>query len=79
MTTQAQTVPSNVRAEMARRGITQATVARALGKTQQAVSARLNGKVAFDVDELHVVAELLSLTPADLLTPVSASTARNAS
>jgi len=79
MSAQAQTVPGNVRAEMARRRITQATIASALGKTQQAVSARLNGKVAFDVDELATVAGVLGVDPADLLTPAGARRAERVS
>lgn len=78
MTAQAQAVPGNVRAEMARRRVTQAQLAEALGKTQQAVSARLNGRVAFDVNELHTVAEVLDIDVTDLLT-AGARTQRSAS
>ncbi|GEA79964.1 helix-turn-helix domain-containing protein [Cellulomonas uda] len=60
-------VTGNVRAEMARKRISQALVADRLRLTQQAVSNRLNGRVPFDVDEIVAVAELLEVDPAALL------------
>ena len=57
---------------MARRGVRQSALATALGITQQSVSARLNGRVAFTVDELETVAGSLDLTLADLIDPTSA-------
>lgn len=57
----------NVRAEMARAGVTQATIAAALGLSQAAVSARLLGKTPFDVNELTVIAGVLGVAAADLL------------
>jgi len=60
-------VAGNIRAEMARGNITQGAIANALGLTQQAVSRRLKGVVAIDLDELAVIAEVLGTTRAALL------------
>jgi len=60
-------VAGNARAEMARRRVTQQRLAHRLGISQQGVSARLNGRVAFSVDELVAVADELGVTPAALL------------
>jgi len=64
---------------MARQRVTQATIAAALGTSQQAVSARLNGRVAFDVNELALVATILKVDSAELLTPAGARGVRSAS
>lgn len=53
---------------MARSRVSQAQLGQALGLTQQAISRRLNGVVAFDVDELAVTADLLSVPIASLIT-----------
>jgi len=63
-------VARNVRAEMSRRRITQAVVARHLNLSQPAVSQRLIGSVEFKVSELQAVAELLGVSTASLLLPV---------
>lgn len=63
-------VASNVRAELARRGLTQRELADKLGLTQTAISSRLRGIVAFDVDELAVVAETLGVRIESLMTGV---------
>lgn len=76
MQTHAQAVAANVRAEMARRQVTQATLAAALGVTQQAVSRRLRGDVDFTVSELQAVADVLEVPVADL---IPASVLRSAS
>lgn len=57
----------NIRAEMARRRMPQAQLASALSMTQQAVSARLNGRTPIDVDELATIARELGVDPAALL------------
>ncbi len=61
-TSPALSVGSNVRAEMARRGITQQTLAVHLGISQAQVSKRLNGAIAFDVNELQSAAEFLGVS-----------------
>lgn len=67
-----QTVADNIRAEMARRKKSQRDVAEALGSSQPAVYRRLAGEVAFDVDELGAIADLLEMDVRDLL-PATAS------
>jgi len=64
-----ETVAGAVRAEMARHRprVTQAQLARALDLAPMSVRARLTGRIAFDVDELAAIAELLDLSPHDLL------------
>ena len=61
---------STIRLLLTKRRCTQTDLARALGVTQPAISARLRGSVAFDINELVAVAEFLdvplpSLLPAD--------------
>ena len=70
--TQAELVGANVRAEMSRRSIPQRDVAAALGISQPSLSARLSGRVAFDVNEIFTVATLLGLSSADLITTTPA-------
>lgn len=57
---------------MARRRIPQSTLAEALNISQAAVSRRLSGKVAFDVNELEAVASVIGVPAADLITPALA-------
>ena len=65
-TTPTATTGVNVRAEMARRGVTQMTLARKIGLSQAAVSARLKGKTPFDINELVQIAVALDV-PLDAL------------
>ncbi len=60
-------VASTVRAELARVGLRQIDLARALGMTQQAVSARLRGATPFGLSDLEVLSEMLGISPADLV------------
>jgi transcriptional regulator with XRE-family HTH domain len=46
---------------MARRNITQRSMAARLGMTQQALSRRLSGEVRFDVEELGQIADMLGI------------------
>jgi len=66
-----QAVAGEVRAEAARRRVSQRAIAVALGVSQTAVSRRLNGEIPFDVDELGKVAELLGVPPAQFLERVA--------
>lgn len=66
-------VAANVRAELARRRITQTDVAQRLGVSRQNVAQRLNGSVDFRVGELIAVADMLGITIAELLNGVKAS------
>lgn len=55
-------VAANIRAEMARRGLTQGEVAARVGMTQQAVSRRLSGRFGITVDDLERFCAALGLT-----------------
>jgi len=52
---------ANIRAEMARRKVSQTTIANHLGLSQTSVSARLAGRVTFDINEIHAIAALLGV------------------
>ncbi|MGO2069870.1 helix-turn-helix domain-containing protein [Glutamicibacter arilaitensis] len=56
-----------VKAWLARRGMTQGHLAEALGVSQGAVSQRILGKVSFSIDELLIVSGLLNVTLGQLL------------
>jgi predicted XRE-type DNA-binding protein len=62
-----QAVANTIRAELARRSLTQADLANALGVTQPAVSRRMTGQVPFDVEELAKAAALLGLPVSALI------------
>lgn len=67
-----QRVAANVRAEMARRSVTQSDLALTMGRSQHFVSRRLLGKVPFDIDELDQIASQLGVDLADLIAEASA-------
>lgn len=60
-------VASTVRAELARRDVSQALVAERLGLSQAAMSRRLRAKVEFTVSELVTIADVLDVDPSALL------------
>jgi transcriptional regulator with XRE-family HTH domain len=60
-------IASNLKAEMARRDVTQASLARKLGRPQQFVSRRLSGQVVLTVDELGDFASAIGIPLADLV------------
>jgi transcriptional regulator with XRE-family HTH domain len=62
-------VTTSVRVEMALRREHQSDLARALGLTQTSVSARLNGRTRWSVDDLDKLAEHFGVTVADLVNP----------
>ena len=64
-------VSMEVRAWMARRNLTQADLATALGISRQAVSLKLGGKTAWSVDDVAVVARVLEVPVTALLQPPS--------
>ena len=66
------TVAANVRAEMARQRKRQADLGDVLGLTQGAVSKRMSGSVALDVDEVGKIATFLGVPVAALLGEVAA-------
>lgn len=63
---QSAAVASEVRAAIARSRKTQADLARVLGVRQQAVSARLAGRVPFRADEIATIAAWLDVPVATL-------------
>lgn len=71
--TTAEQVGANVRAEMARAGLSQAALAAILGLSQPAISKRLRGIQAFDVDEVARAAEALGIDVASLMSITSTS------
>ena len=60
-------VAANIRAELARQGISQTDLANSLHKSQPTVSRRLLGRVPFSVDELDIIADLLDVPMAQLV------------
>lgn len=70
--TAAQRTAANVRAEMARKRISQTKLAESLGWSQGAVSRRLSGRVALDLDELERIADQLGVTISELIVEVAA-------
>lgn len=65
--TAAERVAANIRAELARKGISQAELAASLNKSQPTVSRRLLGRVPFSVDELDIIAAILDVPMAELV------------
>ena len=63
----AEHVGANVRAEMARRRISQTSIADEVGMTQSAISRRLRGVTPFDVSTLALVAACLNVPVASLI------------
>lgn len=63
----AEIVSRHIRAEMVRNDKTQADIAAVLGLSQQAVSRRLVGKVAFELAEVVTLAEFFKVSVAHLL------------
>lgn len=65
--TAAQRIADNVRAEAARRKVSQTTIAVHLGLTQPGISRRMHGRVPFTGAELAEVAHLLEIPVNDLI------------
>lgn len=59
-------VARNIRAELARRGISQRHLTEALGVTYTGVTRRLSGRTPLDVDEVAAVARYLGVPVSDL-------------
>ena len=66
-------VRDEVRAWMGRTGTTQVDLAEVLGISQPNLSARLQGKTAFVIHDLAVIAGYFGVTLADLLGPVASA------
>lgn len=62
-----QRVGSGVRAEMARAGMSQVTLARVLGISPNALRRRLLDEVSFSVREVDVICQLFDIGPHELI------------
>lgn len=51
-----------LRGAMAEAGITQRSIAEAIGKNENTVTKCFNGKRSFDVEEVDIICELLGIT-----------------
>jgi len=60
-------VAAEIRAEMARRNVTQRALSEATGMHVAALGARLKGRRPITVDELTTIAIALDVEPADLM------------
>lgn len=60
-------VAEEVRVWLARRRMSGAELARRLGRSQTFVAKRLDGRQAFDVDDLEQVASILEVSAAQLI------------
>lgn len=60
-------IASNVRAEMARRRITQTEIAKKAGIPQSGLSRRLVGSTPFTVNEIERIAEVLDIQVNELI------------
>ena len=60
-------VANNIRAEVARRRLSQVKLAEQVGIRQQALSRRLNGTTPFRIDELARIAEVLDIPLSELV------------
>lgn len=58
---------NNIRAEMARRWMTQAHLAAAIGMSQVSLCERLTGRTPIDVNELGAIAAAFGMSPAALV------------
>lgn len=65
-------VAATVRAELARKRISQTTLGEVLNLSQTAVSRRLGGRKAFDINELHAIARHLGIPLSALVGKVAA-------
>lgn len=54
-------IAANVRAEVARRGVSQSALAELLGMNQAGISRRLSGRIDFSASEIAALAEYLSV------------------
>lgn len=52
---------------MARKGVTQMRLSQVLMVSQTGVSKRLRGKIAFDVNEMGILADFFDVDPTELL------------
>jgi transcriptional regulator with XRE-family HTH domain len=66
-------VANNIRAELARRRISQSVPAELLGLTHSSISRRLRGEVPFRDSELAIIANFLDVEVSALFTDLGAA------
>lgn len=67
ITPYADTVRRNVKAELARRGVSQSSLSRQVGGSPQALARRMTGDIPFNVDDLARISNALGV-PVEVLT-----------
>ena len=60
-------VAAELRSELARNRISASKVAFAIGKDQPWISRRLTGQVAFDLDDLDAITQVMGISPSELM------------
>lgn len=66
-----QRVAGKVRAELAERNMPKISLASALNLSESQVYARTQGRIAFGVEELAIIAELLGVEPSEFIPPLT--------
>lgn len=77
--TMAEVIAAEIRAEMARQGISQRELGERLGFTQAGVSRRLLGQKPLEVDDVERIAEALGVSMQQLGWPAMSAKPRRAS
>lgn len=68
-------IAADVRAAVARNGITRASLASELGLNADVLGRKLNGSAPIGLDELVAIARALNLAPSELINTALAATA----
>ncbi|MDI6911450.1 helix-turn-helix transcriptional regulator [Nocardioides sp.] len=71
--TDQEAIAANVRAAKARRRVTDADIANAIGASRSAINDRMNGRAKFQIDELQRIAAFLDVPLEQLLAPAEAA------
>jgi len=66
------TIGANIRAELARKGVSQAALARHLGLAPSGVANRTSGRTTINVNELAAIADFLDVPVSRLLDGIAA-------
>ena len=66
-TSSATAATSSIRAEAARRNLSQAQLAEQIGMSKHALSRRMTGELSWDLDELDRISNLFGMATRDLL------------
>jgi transcriptional regulator with XRE-family HTH domain len=68
-------IAENVRAAKARRRVSDADIAEAIGLSRSAINDRMNNRAKFQIDELQAIAAYLDVPLEQLLAPTTTSEA----